>query len=264
MCPHFHMLNRQTVSEKLTAYLNNTVSKQEIYEWALSSAVSKDFEEITAQDPLLKTAVNAMIEMNHSDLRRLPTRKALEYYRRCLAGELEFIPLEAHKELHKLNIPDIPEERKTDTPLRTPLIKLWPQMIREWKYLKDTILTARIYVIIFAVCSLAVQISSILSPGFMQIGLWVPARWQAFLDAFPHLVYAYVVLMPPQRFVPTRMFVLALPLLIIGVVFYWTISWMILMKLSLSWIFILALLPFTVIPALLALFLVIMAKLRLK
>ena len=256
------MLNRQIVLEKLNAYLNNKISKKEIYEWALFSAVSGDSEEITAKDPLLKSAVNAMIEMNYSDL-RAPTRKALEYYRRCLAGELEFIPLEVHQELHKLDIPDIPEEQKKDA-LPVPLIKLWAKKVREWKYLKDAILTARLYVIIFAVCSLVVQISSIISPGFMQFGLWVPTRWQAVLDSFPHLVYAYVVLVPPRRLMPLRIFVLTLPLLILGAVFYWSIAWMILNKLSLGWVFILAVLPYTVIPALLALFLVIIEKLELK
>ena len=254
------LINREIVLKELSAYLNHQISKQEIYEWALLVASAPNFEDLAPKDPLVKAAVNAMIEMNHTGLAHVPTRKAMEYYRRCLSGELEFIPLESHRGLDKLNISDIPEDRVLAVlSNQLPLPKL-----KEWKYLKGTILTARLYVIIFAVCSVVVQISFIVSPGFMQIGLFIPSRWQALVDAFPHLVYAYLVLLPPERFVPTRMFVVAVPLLILGVVFYWTISWVIVAKLSLPWILFLVLLPFSAIPAILALLLVIFRKLDLK
>ena len=256
-------ITRQIILEKLTAYLSNKISKQEVYEWALAVAVSGKLES-TPSDSLLRTAVKAMIEMNHSDLARVPTRKALEYYRRCLAGELEFIPLEAHKELHKLDIPEVAEEVNRGDTLRnlelgSRTVSLF-QAFQEWEHRMDAILTARLYVIIFAICSVAVQISSLLSPGFMQIGLLVPSRWDALLEAFPHLVYAYIILLPPRKLVPTKMFILALPFLVMGVVFYWTIAGMLIAKLSLPWIALIVFLPFSAIPAALALALVVIEK----
>jgi hypothetical protein len=257
------MITRQLVLEKISAYLNHQLSQQELYEWWLGLAVAGDLEQTLESDPLLKNAFNAIMEINRQNVAKVPTRKALEYYRRCLAGEMEFIPLESHRELHKLNIPDIPEEigvqgaQGSHGSFQKRNIR---ERVEDWKYFQDAILTARLYVIIFAICSLVVQIFSLINPGFLRIGLLVPTHWQAFADAFPHIVYAYVVLLPPKKLITTRMFLLAFPLLMLGLVFYWTIACAIITKLDLPWVALVVISPFSVIPAALALALVLMEK----
>ena len=252
-------INREIVLGKLNAYLGNTLSKEALYEWALSVAVSGEYQVLAGSDPLVHSAVNAMIEIKHKDPAKFSTAKTLEYYRRCLAGELAFnsteLPLDGvgHKTDGSQNVA-IPKIQKPVTP------QTLIQSFQEWKYFKDAILSARLYVLVFAVCSFVVQVSSIISPGFMQIGLRVPSRWEALADAFPHLIYAYFVLLPPQRLFRGKMFLIALPIFIVGMMYYWKLSFLMVTKLSLDWVFILAILPFSAIPATLALLLLLAEK----
>lgn len=254
------LITRDIVLEKLNAYLGNTISKEDLYEWALLVSLSEDNQGIINADPLLRAALKAMMEAKHKDSAKFAVTKTIEYYRRCLSGEVEF----SSSAVNDLS-PDMktPAGAGEAAALVIQKVLTFPELVqvfKGWRYFKDTLLTARLYVLVFAVCSFAVQISSIINPGFMQIGLLVPTHWQALIEALPHLLYSYLIMLPSRRLIPRKIFLIALPVFILGAAFYWKMSFFILAKLSLNGIFIFAILPFSAIPATLALLLLLAEK----
>lgn len=254
------LINRDIVLEKLNAYLGNAISKEDLYEWALLVSLLEDNQGIINADPLLRASLKAMMESKHKDSAKFAVIKTIEYYRQCLSGEVEFSPASVQHLSPDMKTPVSAGEAAAPVTQKILTLPELVQVFKGWKYFKDTFLTARLYVLVFAVCSFAVQISSVINPGFMQIGLLVPTHWQAFVDALPHLVYAYLVMLPPRRLIPRKIFLIALPVFIVGAVFYWKMSFFILAKLSLNGIFILAILPFSAIPATVALALLLAEK----
>jgi len=105
-------LNRDIILQKLNKYFNQDISKDDIHTWALSVAVSRDYQDVVKSDLLIAKTIQTIIDMHHDDIKAIPTNKALEYYRRCLEGLEEFKPLESRGDLADLNIPDpdLPDE----------------------------------------------------------------------------------------------------------------------------------------------------------
>ncbi len=235
------IVNRETILRELSAYLNNELSKQEVYEWALSVAVTDHFQELARGDVLIRRTIQAMIDINHDDLKFIPTRKALEYYRRCLVGEEKFVPLEINKDLKNLNIPDDPDivNRK-----------------KKPKYF----IFFRIYIIIFSICSLTIHIASMIDPAFFNLDQTSPTRLAVIKESFPHVFYALFVLIPVRYLVRWVLFYPSFVFLSLGMLYYWYISFQMVLKLSLNMVFIFMILPLTAIPATLALFLLMMGR----
>jgi hypothetical protein len=265
MCPLFRnlmLINRDIALQKLNAHLSQGLSREELYEWALGLAVSEDYQSLSQSDPLLRATLDAMMKFNRKDPAKSSPPGALEYYRRCLAGEAEFVP-GALAGAPKASKPADGETSSADPSFPQPKSLTFKESIeqfREWKYSRDVFLVARLYVVVFAVCCFVVQVSSVINPGFMQIGLWVPSRGQALLAAIPHLFYAYLVLLPPRRLIQGKMYLPSLLAFILGAAYYWRMSFLIVTQLSLNWIFLLVMLPFSAIPATLALILLLAEK----
>jgi len=242
-------LNRETVLAKLTGYLDKEISKSAIYEWALFVAVSKEYEQVVSQDPLVANTVQALIDINHDDLKKIPTHKALEYYRRCLKGELEFIPLEDRMDIDQLGIPDEP-------PPSAP-VSVGPETARVNALIKRHDYTRvlklmRLYVVGFALSSLGIHIFSVIDPDFIRLTGEQTSRWNSARESLPHVLYAFLVLLPPAFLAKDILYPAAIALLTTGFFYYWYIAYIIVQKLTLHPLFILVFLPFSAVPATLA------------
>ena len=78
------MIERELVLKKLTQYLNSEISRTDVHAWALSVAVAREFDQ--EADPLVTMTVHSLIDISHDNLKKIPSRRALEYYRLCLEG----------------------------------------------------------------------------------------------------------------------------------------------------------------------------------
>ena len=238
------MLNRQVVLEKLERFLKREISKADVHTWALGQAVSRDFENVAKTDPLIKNTVLSLIDISHDDLKRIPSMRALEYYRLCLKGQMVFDPV--HANLESIIVPQWSEEKLPKTRAR-----IGVEIRAQAQYL----VLLKAYVLIFGLCALALQVISVLNPQFLHLIKETPTRAEAFKSAWPHIIYAILILLPRNWLARGAVFYFTFLALAAGMAYYWYISVVIVLKLSLHVLFILAFLPFSAIPATLALLL---------
>jgi len=247
------MLSRQDVLKKLEQFLNREITKADVHAWALSQAVAKDFEEIAESDPLIKNTVLSLIDISHDDLKRIPSIRALEYYRLCLSGEMTFDPV--HANLENIIVPYVSVKHSSGHPSKVSV-----RIKEKAQYL----VLLKAYVFIFGLCVMALQIISLLDPQFLHWAKDAPVldgNWQ---DAWPHVLYAALILMPRHWLAAGYIFYPAALALATGMLYYWYVPVLIVAKLSLHILFVLALLPFSAIPATLALLLLMLYRDGLK
>ncbi|MFA5088288.1 MAG: hypothetical protein WC552_04565 [Candidatus Omnitrophota bacterium] len=232
------MLNREVLAEKIKDFLENNISQESLYEWALAQAVREEYDELAKNDPVVKKTMQALIDINQEDVQHKPTREDLKFYRRCLEGR---DVLEADGEEGRGK----GEEFKRDRLL---------QRKEEFYFI------SRVYVILFASCSAFVNFYSIIYPGFIKFALAAPSRWVAFQQAFPHFLYAVFLIMPPRILAGRKLFLPSFVVLAMGTLYYWMVAVAIVEKLSLHVLLLAAIAPFSATPALLALMLLWEAK----
>ena len=240
-------LTRTEILQVVSDFLNDKISQLKVYEWALGQAVAKDYEIIAQNDPLLHETIQALIDMNHQHGEYIPTREDIIYYQKCLQGQVPFEPLSSRLE----KIKEARERAAQEERAKTQKAMAMP------KTLSRTVM--RVYVIMFALTSLVVNISGIIKPGLFRPEEMV-TRAQAIREAFPHFIYAIFLLTPPHISVKGLLYYLALPILFMGTIFYFYITVSMVFQLKLNPLMILSFAPFALIPALLALWLFLTQK----
>ena len=232
------MIDRSSVLAKLKDYLEAKTPKNEIYEWALATALSKEYEKIAQEDTLIQRTILALLDINHVNQKKIPLREVFEYYRRCLEGEEEFA------------VENIPMQLTADAG-GLGILWLWLKDISQTP--KGILVVLRIYVIIFGLSSVTIHLDSIRNPVFLRTGDIVPTQNEVFQQSLPHLIYAFLILLPPSLLARRMLFYFSFPFLTFGMLYYWYISFRFAIKLALNPIFVLVILPFTALPATLAL-----------
>lgn len=241
-------LNRSEAVLALTNLLDNKISESQVYEWALAYAVSGEFETIVSDDPLLREVIQVLMDMSNQGAAFVPTKDDLIYYKKCLEGEADFEPLasrlEKIKKARRAIVEQVQQQKKE-------------LLVAKPKTLSRKIM--RIYVILFALTSLAVNAAGIVKPGLFRPDEII-SRGQAFKEAFPHFIYVAVLLTPVQTVIRGVLYYLALPTLFLGTIFYFYITVSIVLQLKLNPLMILAFAPFALIPALFSLWLLLTEK----
>lgn len=232
------MLNREIVLEKLKAFLENKLPQDDLYEWALSQVCKSDYEATVKDDIVLKEALQAMIDINRSEVQYIPTREDLDYYRRCLSGKQKYQPLELRRKSGDAK--SIKSEQA--------------------KFKDDLFLGLRIYVLLFAFCSLVVNIFAIFRPELLKFQIENPTTIEAIGVVFPHILYSAFLLTPLRYLTRKRWYYLALTVFCLGSIYYWSITISIVLKLSLNILLIFVFAPFTGIPTLFAILLLLDEK----
>ncbi|MDP2652569.1 MAG: hypothetical protein Q8Q08_00900 [Candidatus Omnitrophota bacterium] len=253
-------MSRPMVLEKLQGYLDRSIPEKDIYEWALLTAVSKEFDAISGSDPLIAKTVYALTEISNADSRH-HVGETLEYCRRCLLGELEFTP----------GVNRAPDPVRTGTPAPS-----WDEKealrqaeecrkaeLRRKLYRHRLYLLGKIYVILFAVCCLAVHLLVVFFPQLLpSSGAKAMTRVEAFRESLTPLVYSVLLLLPPCLQVRGVFFYILAPIFFLGMVSYWYLSvFAIVLKMELNAMFLLVILPFTAFPSTVA-FVMLLAERR--
>jgi len=245
------MVDRAILIAKITGYLAGTVTKDALYEWALFVAVSREYEAMSQQDVLVRDVVQSMMNINHHDPHLAPSAKMFEYYRRCLAGEAAYDPAHLVEQLAK--IPVMKDPAGTMPP-DVRALKLKPGH-RSFKSRVFRVL--RFYVVSFAYCSLGIQLVSILNPSAFHFGENIPSSGEVLKDAVTQIIYALLLLLPLAVTAREPWAFVALPATAYGVFYYGQIAFELITKLNLNVFFIVAILPFSVLPATIAFLLLV-------
>ncbi len=233
-------LQRPDVAHILRLFLTEGVPQERMYEWALAQAVSKEYEQLTIGDPLIKEVIQAILEMNHADLEHVPTRDDLIYYLQCLEGTKDFEPAQQRRAR-------VVQEQRPPSPRKATA----PQGVDQ-KMQALYLIFAKVYVALFASVSLAVNIAGLVKPELFGIGESAEANWK---ESLPHLIYAVILLIPRKILIQNKLFYPTMIVLILGILFYWTIDVSIVTKFRLHILLVFLFAPFTVIPASLAVWL---------
>lgn len=235
-------IDRQTLLEKLGKYLNQEFTEGELYSWALQTAVSDHYEDMTQNDPLIKETIQSILEMQHVNLKVIPTAKALEYYHSCLAGKLTFIPIKERKDFQKFHSPG---SKNSCAPKRT---------------ISETLtLFARYYVCGFGAVILGIYAFSFLLPNLFH-SIQKDSFKTSLLESALHIFYALVLLLPPKISSKGLLFYLTFSLLLLGMIYFWTVPFRLFHDVRLMGLA----LPLTAIPATLAVVLLVSQKERNK
>ncbi|MCC6758973.1 MAG: hypothetical protein IT395_05055 [Candidatus Omnitrophica bacterium] len=212
-------VERKLLLVKLIGFLTGEISKNEIYEWALFVAVSRDYEELVKNDKLSEQIMQFLIDVNKPRTTTAPTQKILEYFIACLEDKKQF-----SEDDYKLLIADQPSKTATvpksavaaKKPLRIPVPVLSPG--------KRTLISriANIYVFLFVSISIILNLTVILKPDFLvNPGEVAPIPDQVLRDAFPHLFYGITMIIALLVRGPRILFYALFFIATWGMLFYW-------------------------------------------
>jgi len=234
--------------------MNGNIPVDDIHAWALKIALSSDYPQIAQEDPLLKEAIQALMDLDRKELNFVPSRRILEYYRRCLGGEEEYRPPKQRGNLSHIIIDEPnkpaslmgePSQVKTEKTKEVSVIQQRPSIDRS-RLMK----TCRRYTIVFAWCSFALHIVGAIVPEFFGFVVSESVA-QLLIAALPHLLYALFVVMPIKVLSAGKMFLLSFVLATFGAVMYCGMSVVFIVKFSLPLVFGLLVMPFAAIPSIL-------------
>lgn len=225
------VLNRQIASDKIQEFLDGHLSGDELHQWAFTLALSDDYSKISSDDPLLGKILGALFGLKITTCRDKKLIKELRRFQKCLAGQDEFIFVDRA---------DAESEKKS---------------------MVSYLLVLRIYVVVFAVTVLFLQMIPLLK---IALGLSPDASAVVWRDAvgkfLPHLAYSLLLIMPLRRTARGWRFYPAALIFLMGLTYYWWTTVLFVMKLYINMIFVLVFLPFGALPATLALVMLIIRK----
>lgn len=260
-------ITRQIIAEKLNDFLLGKISDEDIHGWVLSAVMDPVYPPMASEDPLMAAVMVFLMDIDQYDLAAASTLRVMEYYRLCLKGEIEYMPLEDFKEWGKIAVPQkiIQVSRKTAGE-KGAVHKGRSFLKSRFKPLPPAsgFFTAmRIYVLIFAVGLLAGHLFSTVNPGFLHLRQ-IPGRWENFLVSLPHILFALLVLLPMRLSAGEMLYPFVFPLMTLGAFYYWYISLHAVSGLGLPFVMMLCIVPFCALPATMSVILLILAKERLK
>lgn len=225
-------VERKLLLIKLIGFLTGEISKTEIYEWALSVAVSRDYEELIKNDKLSEKIIQFLLDVDKVRSNPLPIKKIVEYLIACLEERKPFDEAQ-----YNALVSDQPSKQGAPTPTSAnPNITVNPASVPQSKTAASAPLeskeppakmswitvVARVYIFLFITISLIMNLVGIFKPDFLlQPGEVPPVADDVWRDAFPHVFYAVTMLIALFLRGPKIVF---FPLFFIaawGMFFYW-------------------------------------------
>lgn len=244
-------LNRDILSEKLDAYFDGELARTDLYQWALKAAIEEDMANLLHKDFLAAQLIEDLVNLQNKNPQKATSEKLLNYYRKCLSGTEDFSP-EKRKEF--LPPRSFAAESTEGFPEGFPA-GAGGRIVSEKR---QSFLLTKTYVILFAVCSLLIHTSSIVFPEMFYLEKKSFPALAA--DSLPFMLYSIALLIPFRWAVKGGWFYAFFFVFMLGLFYYFYASVTLVSQLSLSPVFILVILPFSVIPALLAVVLLLQKK----
>lgn len=195
--------SRGRVLEKINLLLNRSIEPRQAYEWALGFVVSDGYQAFFASDPTAARAAQVLLDVNTNHALDEQELKVLEYYRQCLTGQRDDVPLE-----QETSLPELSGE----------VAAAWADVLHpEPKTRKEQLLHGmRIYVYAFAGYVLLSNLWILVRTG----GPWSYHRAGAAMT-FPFFLYGFLLLLPMQILASGRVFMGSLVMAILAIAFFW-------------------------------------------
>ncbi len=203
-------LNRDFIIQKIDELLEGRSDRNTIYRWALGVAVAEDFAQVCKKDPVAAQVVQALIDINHNDVQSIPTLKALAYYRLCLKGEREYRPLGKLTNLDDIQSVGIEEDEGRLDVIEESVKTFVNRFSRGLRIL--TLVFGSIVLVVSVIFVMVVA-----APGR-------PDRIKTAFKTFVFILYGVFVILPPSLITQDRLFFLAVPILLFGMIVSWYYS----------------------------------------
>jgi len=234
--------SRACVLEKIQLLLDRALEPQQVYEWALGFAIADGYQAFADQDPLSAKAVQMMLDVNEDHLLNAEELQILEYYRQCLSGQREYVPVDQEPSLPNFSMG---------------FVDKWADVLRpQPKTTKEKIIHAmRVYVYIFAVGLLVFNLWRLFQLG----GPWSYKRTAA-VFTFPFFIYGFLLLLPVQVLVTGRFFLISVVLSVLAIGYFWMVVFQILFSQSFHGFYFFVSLFLGAIPVSMSLWLLIYEK----
>ena len=235
--------------------LENKLTAEELYGWALGVVVTQEYERTTQEDPLVHMVLEDLMNISQESIKRRPSEELLEYYRRCLAGQEDYEAGTAsslsNKAYARLKGLEAESHDSSMAGFNRGIKKSYK------KSKKGFFLFLRAYVYFFALCVIGIHLASMLTPELVDYDGSGNTNHYIMTEAIPHVTYAFILLVPFHWLVRNQWLFFSLPAMIFGAFYYWRVSIELIVKLSLHQFFVLVILPFGAIPATVALVLLL-------
>jgi len=231
------MLNiREDLIEKINAYRQGDLRQDEIALWFFNCAASSQFEDLSESDPTSRDIVLDLLR-TYEKTALMPEPRVLDDYLECLSGGKPYKPVAA------------PPARQRDI----------ATLIKE-VVCRTVFVILRVYLSLFAICSLCLNTVILQIPNFFDkphmmlefisnVKYYIPEKvfpglfhavtdpqFFLFLQAVRpqhtimqipilHLAFAFLALLPSRFMMKSVIFIISLPLLSLGALYYWHITW---------------------------------------
>jgi len=203
-------LNREFIIEKIDALVEGRSDRDAVYRWALGTAVTEEFAHFCKEDAVAAKVVQTLIDINHNDVKSIPTLKALVYYKLCLKGEREYLPLGSIKDLDLVSPVGLEEDAAGLEIIEEGVKSLVERFSRG----------LRVFTLVFGAVIFFVSVFFV----FVAAAPGKPGRVQAAFKIFAVLIYSVFVILPPSLIAKERSFFVAVPILLFGMIVSWYYS----------------------------------------
>ena len=234
---------RETVKYQLDQFLSGKISQENLYSWTLAQVMDEEYEKLAAKDPVLRETVQTVIDFNHSDLDRIPTREDLLFYKRCLDGQEQFVPFSERWTLRQKNEKGQTKSRK-------------PPKEKDKEFFA---VLSRIYVSLFGLSIFCIYLIGLVKPEVFHPGE-TPSRADILRESLPHLIYSVFLLLPMRTLAQGVLYYVSLTVFVMGAVFYWYAPVSLVIKYDLNVFLFILFAPFTGLPAALSIWLIMSIK----
>jgi len=237
-------VDRQLLAEKIRAYHKKELTKNDLALWAYECRLSVDLDQMEKDDPLVHDVILTLIKYSEQP-QLVPPRDTLQLYLSCLEGTQKYVTQV--------------EGRRWS----------WKRFLVVLQHLIGRLLffTMRVYVIIFAIGVMVVNYLVLQLPEAFESPKVLISFWAGLKNYLPlsfysvieqqiadpqfyvfirsirpqhemaqipllHLLFALLALLPPTMVVKTIIFTIALPMLGLGMLYYWFVTWEIAAKVA--------------------------------
>ncbi len=252
------VIRREEVLEKLSQHLREEIAPDDVYAWTLAVIVDPEYEKISIQDSLINVTVKALLDANNKNADIVPTRKLLEYYRQCLAGEAEYHPDHINECLEAV------DEKGFLTQEQIARIK--KEKVEKTKRIVVGFVfgIAALYVFVFGLSLLAFRLYSIIRPEFVAQEGFILTRMEVTRHVLPHILYALLILLPRGFIARGWLFYFAFLGMIAGMGYHLVTAVRPVLENALPLVYVLVALPFRALPAMLAVVLLLIKRQKIK
>jgi len=247
---------RGIIITKLKGYSTGALTKNEVYEWALFVAVSREYELMAKQDPLAERVIQFFIEINSESPKSVSSQNIAQYFIDCLEDRKEF----SYESLKAFStnkpaaqataVTPSTAKKKPPEPVKLAVDPFAGPVSKPVNFSRiDLEKIFKFYVFVFAGIVVLLNLVSALNPNFLvrpeEIPPTTAESWSA---AFPHIIYGIIIILALVLKVPKIVFYFFFFFSVLGMFFYWYVATDLLLKNGRPLVYLLLIAPLVSLP----------------